>query len=211
MLCAICQIRRPRRFCPGVGGSICSVCCGTEREVTVSCPLDCEYLREARKHDRAPSLEGVEIPNKDIRVTENELVEREDLLVFMASTLVKAALEIPGVVDLDVRAALDALARTYRTLQTGVIYETRPENPLAGGVCDSVQGALEEYRREERERTGISKTRDSDVLKILVFLQRFELDRNNGRPRSRAFLDALRGFYPGEVAPPAAASPLIVP
>ena len=52
MPCAICQIRRPRRFCPGVRGDICSLCCGTEREVTVNCPLDCEYLQEARKHEK---------------------------------------------------------------------------------------------------------------------------------------------------------------
>jgi len=53
----------------------------------------------------------------------------------------------------------------------------------------------------ERERLGITRTRDGDVLKILVFLQRLALDRNNGRPRGRAFLDALRGFYPAPSAP----------
>lgn len=177
----------------------------------MSCPLDCEYLQEARKHDRTPSLDGIEIPNKDIRITESELQEHEDLLVFMAGAVLRAALEIPGVVDLDVREALDALARTYRTLQSGVYYETRPENPLAAGVCGIVQNALAAYRREEKERSGITKTRDSDVLKILVFLQHFELDRNNGRRRGRAFLDALRGFYPDEVDQPPSASSLILP
>src|ERR1700736_525350 len=106
MACAICQSRRPRRFCPGVGGDICSVCCGTEREVTVSCPLDCEYLIEARKHEKLPSLEGVEIPNRDIRITESALREHEDLLAFMSGALLQAAFEIPGVADQDLRDAL---------------------------------------------------------------------------------------------------------
>ena len=44
----------------------------------------------------------------------------------------------------------------------------------------------------------MTKTRDADVLGLLVFLQRFELDRNNGRRRGRAFLDALREFHPPE-------------
>ena len=201
MACAICQIRRPRRICPGVAGDICSVCCGTEREVTVSCPLDCEYLQEARKRDPMPSLEGVEVPNKDIRLTESELREHEDLLIFVAAAVLRAALKIPGVVDLDVRAALDALARTYRTLQSGIYYETRPENPLARGVCGIVRDALETFRMDEHKRLGSTKTRDGDVLKILVFLQHFELDRNNGRRRGRAFLDALRGYYPPPSAP----------
>jgi hypothetical protein len=46
----------------------------------------------------------------------------------------------------------------------------------------------------------------------MVFLQRIELDRNNGRKRGRAFVDFLRGQFPagpGESAP-AATSSLIV-
>ncbi|HXB69126.1 MAG TPA: hypothetical protein VNY05_12830 [Candidatus Acidoferrales bacterium] len=169
--------------------------------MTVSCPLDCEYLQEARKRDPMPSLEGVEVPNKDIRMTESELREHEDLLIFVAAAVLRAALKIPGVVDLDVRAALDALARTYRTLQSGIYYESRPENPLAGEICRIVQNGLEEFRRNEVKRLGSTRTRDGDVLKILVFLQHIELDRNNGRRRGRAFLDALRGFYPSPAAP----------
>jgi len=41
------------------------------------------------------------------------------------------------------------------------------------------------------------------VLGVLVFLQRIELDRNNGRRRGRAFIDGLRGFYSGEAEPSA--------
>jgi hypothetical protein len=167
----------------------------------VSCPFDCEYLQEARKHESMPSLAGVEVPNKDIRMTESELREHEDLLMFVAATILQTALQTPGVVDLDVRAALDALIRTYRTLQSGIYYETRPENPLAGGISAAVRNAIEEFRAKERDRLGSTRTRDSDVLKILVFLQHIELDRNNGRRRGRAFLDALRGFYPSPSTP----------
>ncbi|MBZ5584212.1 MAG: hypothetical protein LAQ30_18760, partial [Acidobacteriia bacterium] len=101
MVCAICQTRRPRRFCPGVRGDICAICCGTEREVSVSCPLDCEYLQEARKHDAAPHIG--KIPNPDIRVTESLLRENENLFVSVSAALAKAALATPGVVDFDVR------------------------------------------------------------------------------------------------------------
>ena len=64
-----------------------------------------------------------------------------------------------------------------------------------------VQNAVEEFRVKEKERLGSTRTRDGDVLKILVFLQHFALDRNNGRQRGRAFVDALRGFYPPPSAP----------
>ena len=48
-----------------------------EREVTVDCPLDCEYLLASRKHEKMPSLEGMELPNRDIEVTEKLLRKNE--------------------------------------------------------------------------------------------------------------------------------------
>ena len=57
----------------------------------------------------------------------------------------------------------------------------------------------------------MTKTRDADVLGLLVFLQRLELDRNNGRRRGRAFLDALREFLPaGAANPPASSSSSLI-
>jgi hypothetical protein len=190
MACAICHIRKPRRFCPGVRGDICTICCGTEREVTVDCPWDCAYLQEARKHERSAPVNPDGFPNQEIRVSEEFLQDHEALLVAMAR-----AFDTAGAVDLDVREALDALIRTYRTLERGVYYETRPDNALASRISRSMQSAIEEYRGHETERLQTRHTRDADVLTTLVFLQRLELDRNNGRPRGKAFLDFLRSFF----------------
>ena len=212
MACALCETRRPRRFCPGVRGDICTTCCGAEREVTVSCPLDCEYLREARKHDKTPLFDPQQVPNRDINVTDRLLSDNEKLLASLSMTLTRAALETPGVVDFDMRDALDALTRTYRTLQSGVYYESRPTNPLAAHICDVVQAGIADFRRRETESLGMNKTRDAGILGLLVFLQRFELDRNNGRRRGRAFLHALRGLYPsGSDGESAGTSSLVLP
>lgn len=201
MACAICETRRPRRYCPGVQGEICSLCCGTEREVSVSCPLDCEYLRDARKHEKPAELDEEQIPNRDIRITEQFLEEHENLLMFLGGAIASAALAINGLVDFDVREALDALVRTYRTLESGVYYETVPQNPLAAGIFRRVQDTLREARRQETQKLGMTKTRDADVLGALAFLQRLEYDRNNGRKRGRAFVDFLREVYESAAAP----------
>ena len=198
MACAICQTRRPRRFCPGVRGDICPLCCGAEREVTVDCPLDCEFLREGRRHEKTGERDSAELPNRDIQVTEKLLRANEELLTFLCLNVFHAAMQVPGAVDSDVREALDGLIRTYRTLQSGVYYESRPNNPLAGAVYGAVQGALAEYREREQKELGMTKTRDADVLGVLVFLQHLALYRDNGRRRGRAFLDALREFHPPE-------------
>jgi hypothetical protein len=199
MLCAICEKRKARRFCPGVRGDICPICCGTEREVTVECPLDCEYLMESRKHDRETG--PIELPNRDIQVTEKLLRDHEELLTFVSAALLKSSLGTPGVVDFDVREALESLIRTYRTLQSGVYYESRPSNPLAMAVYSAVQEAAQQYREHEQQQLGMTRTRDADVLGLLVFLQHFEMDRNNGRKRGRAFIDALHRFH-GDMTPP---------
>lgn len=211
MACAICQTRRPKRFCPGVRGDICTICCGTEREVSVACPLDCPYLQEAHRREKPVSLEGIEVPNQDIRVSESFLRENEALLAFLGDRLSAAALETPGAADFDVRDALDALIRTYRTLESGVYYESRPENALARPIYDAVQDAVTEFRRQEQQERGLAKTRDADVLGLLVFLGRLELDRNNGRRRGRAFLDLLRSFSASAGAGVAKTSSLVLP
>ena len=210
MACAICDTRRPRRFCPGVRGEICSICCGNEREVTVACPLDCEFLQEARRHEKP--VEPVEIPNRDIQVSEKLLDENANLLAFLSTTILHAAGETPDVIDYDVRDALESLIRTYRTLQSGVYYESRPANPLAAQIYGVLQQAVAEYRQAEQQQLGMTKTRDAAVLGMLVFLQHFELHQNNGRRRGRAFIDAMRRFYSGGPEPETApASSLILP
>ena len=211
MACALCQIRRPKRSCPGVRGEICSICCGQEREVSITCPLDCEYLQDARRHDKPVPLEAADLPHREIQVTERFLAENEELVVFLGQVLGRAATDTHGVADFDVRAALDALIRTYLTLQSGVYYETRPENALANRLYGAVMDGLADFRKLEQERTGLPKTRDADVLGVLVFFSRLELDRNNGRPKGRAFIGLLSGFYAAPPGPADPASSLVLP
>jgi hypothetical protein len=212
MACAICETRRPRRFCPGVRGEICSICCGTEREVTVDCPFECEHLQEARRHEKPAPIDPASVPNLDIRITDRFLEEHQALLTFLGNVVGAAALETPGAVDNDVREALDSLIRTHRTLASGVLYETLPANPLAANIHRKVLEAVEGFRKSEQQQLGMSRTRDADVLGVLVFLQRIELESNNGRPKGRAFLNSLWVYYSDRTSSPAPApSSLILP
>jgi len=208
MKCKICDTRKPRRHCPGVSGEICSLCCGNEREVTISCPLDCPYLAEARLHEKPRVLNPDEVPNRDVQVTEQFLREHEALLVFLSSRLLDASVAAAGAVDSDVREALQSLIRTYRTLQSGLYYETRPANLIAAGIHQRVQEAIEGLRKELADKSS-PPIRDAEILGTLVFLERIELNQNNGRPRSRAFLDYLRAYFPSANPAVEPASPLI--
>ena len=187
MKCKICETRKPRRYCPGVNGEICSLCCGNEREVSISCPLDCPYLVEARLHEKPRTLNPDEVPNQDVHVTEQFLREHEPLLMFLSARLLEASLASAGAVDSDVREALQSLIRTYRTLQSGLYYETRPTNMVAAGIHQRIQEAVETLRKELAEKSA-TPVRDADILGTLVFLERVELNQNNGRPRAALFL-----------------------
>jgi hypothetical protein len=93
-----------------------------------------------------------------------------------------------------------------------VYYESRPQNPLANHIFQIVQERVAEFRERETKELGMTRTRDTDAMGVLAFLQRMEIDRNNGRPRGRAFLDFLRQFFPqepGEAVP--TTSSLIIP
>ncbi len=193
--CAICQTRKPRRYCAGLKEEICAVCCGTEREQTVTCPLECEFLNEAHKHEKAQDPNPATMPNPDVRVTEAFLQENEVLLAFLAVGFFEAWLETKDATDWDLREAFQALTQTYRSLENGIFYESRPDNVFAARIAAHVQHKIAEIRAKETEATGGSTLRDASILGMLVFLQRIEFAQNNGRKRSRAFLDFLRGFY----------------
>jgi hypothetical protein len=128
-------------------------------------------------------------------LSEEVLGENEEFLEFLAAALGRAATGNPAVRDSDIREALEALVRTRRTLQTGLVYESLPANPLAADLYRDLERAIAEFRRQEAERLGVHQTRESTILGLLVFLQHFEMSYNNGRPRGRAFLDALVHFY----------------
>jgi hypothetical protein len=182
-----------------VGDEICPQCCGIGREITIDCPLDCEYLREARVHERSAPLAEKDIPNLDIELKESFVEQHEHEVMALSLALVRA-MEQEKAVDLDAREALGSLIRTYRTLQSGLIYESRPQNPYAAGIQERLVKAIEELRESIAEEAGMQMLRDTDVLATLVFLERLEIQHNNGRRRGRAFFDFLRTYFP-EPAP----------
>jgi hypothetical protein len=207
MKCVICQERKPRRYCPGVRGDICPACCGEERENTISCPLDCVYLREARAREK-PNPPG-EIPFREIRVPDRFLDEHRPVFNLALRSLVDAISSTPQAIDHDVREAIEALLRTSQTLQSGLVYETRPDNPVAANIYQAVQKTIEEGRVEIAKHTGTS-VRDAEIFSALLLLQRLQYRFNNGRKLGRAYVGhLLERFAPAAAANPATPSLIV--
>jgi hypothetical protein len=143
------------------------------------------------------------LPNKDIEVTE-DFVRRQDFLVLLLGNALTRAMEKSKAVDEDTREALEALIQTYRTAQSGLIYEPRSPNSYVTELQEALKTSLAELAQRAEADTGSNPVRDDDIIGTLIFLQRLALQWNNGRRRGRAFFDFLMNHFPAaplEVAP----------
>ncbi len=218
MSCAICEIRKEKRFCPAIHGRICPQCCGEQREVTLDCPSECPYLQQAREHEKPRPAEQFDasLLFPQVEISEQFTYEREHLLMGLSYALAKAAHADRTANDRDLIGALSAMATSFeRLVNSGLHYE----QPLAGrtelAVAAQLEEMLKQYREVEQKQLGYSSVRDSEVLKALVFLVRLGHARTSGRPKSRAFVDFLLAQFPEKqsavVAPQDAGSRIIVP
>lgn len=218
MSCAICDVRKEKRFCPAVHGRICPQCCGEQREVTLDCPSDCPYLQQAREHEKPRDVGELDRAAlfPEIEMGEQFIYEHEHLILGLSFALAKSARANRALVDRDLIAALSSLAKSYQTLvNSSLIYEQPTANVAHQAIAAEVETMVKEYREAEHKHIGHTRLRDSELLKALVFLLRMGLGRTSGRPKSRAFVDFLFAQFPEKqttlASPDEAASRIIVP
>ena len=197
MTCPICQKRKAARFCPAKAEKICAVCCGTGREVTIDCPADCGYLVAAHRYENDhPRALPADTPLLDARIQQDVVHAHGQFLSAIAFTIAKFCATQPATTDLDVLAALQSLAESYKTLAAGIVYEQPPVPPVQRGLYDALAAFLTEAKQPQSQAS-LGSFKDSEIFQLLVFLYRMGLLRTNGRPRSRRFIEFLRGQFPG--------------
>jgi hypothetical protein len=199
--CAICEIRKEKRFCPAVHGRICPQCCGEQREVTLDCPNDCPYLQQAREHEKPRSAGDLDAAALFLQVELGDqfLYEHEHLIMGLSYALAKSARADRSLHDRDLIAGLAGFARSYeRLVNSGLHYDEPSQSIAQQAVASELQTMVKEYREAEQKHTGFSRLRDSEVLKALVFLVRMAHGRTSGRPKSRAFVDFLFAQFPAK-------------
>lgn len=204
MSCPICRKRKAARFCPAKDEQICSVCCGTEREVTITCPAGCAYLIAAHRYeDEHKRAVPADTPFLDERLPQDMLRSQQQLMSLLAFQIAKFATAETTATDPDLLAAIAALATTYKTLQSGLIYEKVPEIPVQRDLYRALMSFLGEIKQKAAENGNSEAIKDKDVFHLAVFFYRMGLLRSNGRPRSRRFIEFLQGQFPqAEIAKP---------
>jgi hypothetical protein len=216
--CAICEIRKEKRFCPAVHGRICPQCCGEQREVTLDCPSDCPYLVQAREHEKPRPADQIDPAALflQVEVSDQFMYEKEHLLMGLTYALAKAARADRSLHDQDLIATLSMLANSYnRRVNSGLHYEQPLTSESQRKAAAEVETMVKEYRAAEQKHVGYSTLRESDVLKALVFLVRLAHGRTSGRPKSRALVEFLFAQFPEKesavLTPQEAGSRIILP
>jgi hypothetical protein len=159
--CPSCRERKPRRDCPALGATICTVCCATKRQVEIACPADCVYLTSARSHPPAVVQRRQERDVAFILPLVSDLTETQYrlLLLFQSTVVTHAAAAVPALRDDDVAEATSAAAATLETARKGIIYEhqavsvpaQRLTSALAKVVADLGAQAGSQQARLERD------------------------------------------------------------
>jgi len=199
LTCPICNKRKAKRLCPARAESICSICCGTEREVTIDCPSDCVYLTASREYDLTRlEYDWAKAPFAEVKFKRSFAEEHEHLLIHIDYTICKFAADHREVVDADVLAALQTLAETYRTQASGIIYEKPLDYPLQRALYEGLKASIADFRKQEAKGLGITTVRDSEIRDALIFLTQLCAMHANGRPKGRAYLDLIRQEFPKE-------------
>ena len=197
MSCPICEKRKAERFCPAKAEKICAVCCGTEREVSIECPADCTYLIAAHRYESEhPRSIPADTPLLDETIPQDIVYTHQQLMAALAFSIAKFCTTQPAAADPDVLAALQALAQTYKTLSSGIIYEKPPDAPLPRELYVALMTFLGEIKKQQAERGTSASFKETEIFYLLVFLYRMGLLRANGRPRSRRFIEFLRAQFP---------------
>lgn len=197
MSCPICEKRKPERFCPAKGEKICSVCCGIEREVSIDCPSGCSFLISAHRYEDGHQRSlPADTPLLDAKIPQDIVHTHQQLMAALAFSIAKFCAVQPAAVDVDVLAAIEALAQTYKTLSSGIIYEKPPEAPLQRELYAALMAFITEVKKQQAERAAAAGLKDLDLSYLWIFLYRMGLLRTNGRPRSRRFIEFLRSQFP---------------
>ena len=197
MACPICNKRKVKRVCPARAESICSICCGTEREVTINCPSDCVYLQASREYDlERLEVDWSKVPFPEVKFDRRFAGTHEQLLLAIDHAICLFAADHREVVDTDVQVALQTLAETYRTRTSGIIYEKPLDYALQRALYESLKVAIADFQKDDAQRAGMTTLRESEVRDGLIFLTQLCAAHANGRPRGRAYLDLIRSQFP---------------
>jgi len=206
--CPLCAERSAKRFCPAKGQEICSVCCGTHREIDIDCPGSCVHLKAGQSYEseRKPIDQG--LLSRVQRFGPAFVQEFGPVLALIGQAVTEERQASSWLVDADVAEVYKALGATMKTLDSGIYYESLPDGPIRQSLFRRLKAILDTLMQATDGQSRPLKV--SEALNILEFLTLTVALNSSGRPKSRQYLDWIAAAS-GAAAPAAEPSRLIIP
>ena len=206
--CPLCSERPAKRFCPAKQTNICSVCCGTKREIEIDCPGTCPHLLSGRTYESERKSPDPALISKARSFNQSFLSQYGPVLDAVVGEVAQERLSSPWLVDIDVADVYRALSATMKTLSSGIYYETLPDGPARHSLFRRLKATLDQLMAPSEPHQRVLRV--SEILEILDFLQLSLAANTSGRPKSRQYLDWITAMS-GVDSPPAESSRLILP
>ena len=216
-MCPLCNERKARRSCPALGRQICAVCCGTKRQVEITCTPDCGYLISARAHPPAV-VQRQQHRDRDALVPAFQgLNDRQARLFVLIATLVNRhrSESLQRLLDDDVAQAAEALAATLETAERGIVYDHQTSSLPAQRLVTEIKALLQELSQEggsavERDAAIVLRRIERSARETRQFLDGGDtaFQQLLARVIAPASAEAVTSTTAGEPAP--AAGPVII-
>jgi len=207
--CPLCSERPAKRFCPAKETRICSICCGSRREVDIDCPGSCYHLRAGRVYESDRRNPDPQLESAVQKFDKTFTHRHTPVLNAVSLAICEERAASHWLLDTDVIEVLKDLTRTMTTLSSGIYYESLPESIVQVSLFHRLKQLFDGFMQPQT-RTLEQSLKVSDAIDVLTFLTYVATVNSNSRPRSRQYLDLLNNMAE-QAAQEKRAGNLIVP
>jgi hypothetical protein len=195
--CSRCNNRKAKRYCPALGKSICSLCCGQIREKEVHCPVNCSFLTKHKSYQEKRIVEKRHSPQRISGTAEEDILKDERMawLAFHIETPVKDYAEKkPSFNDREVLLALEYAKDRIAKDKGLILFPDKSLNPQ-NDLGEAIFQMIERCRFERRviitgESQNYSKREKLKVLeRIITAVKQLAGDDLEGRSYIQVVLD----------------------
>ncbi len=208
-MCPLCSHRQGKRYCPAVAEQICTVCCGTKREIEIDCPSSCSYLKASRTYESEKPIPDPQVGAKVHNYDERFVQRHQPILDALTNSVLEERMASPWLVDNDVIEVFRSLSVTMKTLSSGIYYESLPQTPVRLSLFRRLKSVLDEFMKPDpgAARNALKVT---EAIEVLDFLTLVAQANSSVRPKSRRYLDWLGERF-GVLPPAVQSSGIILP
>jgi hypothetical protein len=194
--CPLCSERAGKRYCPAKDTRICTVCCGTKREVEIDCPSSCPYLKASRSYESEKPVPDPEVAERVRQFDVRFLEQYHPLLELLTLAIAKERSNSAWLVDQDVIEVFKALKATLNTLSSGIYYESLPDGPVRQALFRRLKDILDELMQVDPagQRPVLKVSEATDLLDFLTVVAQAN---SSVRPKSRRYLDWISDRFAG--------------